>query len=336
MPIKKKLFNAPFILSFGSGAGKILSQIPSSNSYYKIAINSSERDLSLIDGDVDQIIRCGNGNGSGMDPTKGEKDYKEKSKTVLKTLDDVLEETKTKEVDFIPVIASLGHGFGSGSFATALSELKNKFSNSIIFPFVVTPFTWEGFSVIERAFTSLKEATKINTCFVISNEEVGSIYKDIGSSYNKINVLIGNLVSNIIKSLSATDGILQTIDKADMSKFVSGDLATIRYINLDSAKDLSISVIQDKIDKKWLKVEGKAFKFGGIPRKINVFYILDGQGPFSPQTLLEIHEYIGKREYINQDEVKPLLIERKSKGCDFIWLESGYELACGKNIYGVY
>ena len=49
MPIKKKLFNAPVVLSFGSGAGKIISKIETPQRVYKIAVNSSERDLEMID-----------------------------------------------------------------------------------------------------------------------------------------------------------------------------------------------------------------------------------------------------------------------------------------------
>ena len=43
MPIRRKLFNAPVVLAFGSGAGKILSRMPLPGEYYKVAVNSSAR-----------------------------------------------------------------------------------------------------------------------------------------------------------------------------------------------------------------------------------------------------------------------------------------------------
>ncbi len=335
MPIKKKLFNAPFVLSLGSGAGKILSKIPLSEEYYKVALNSSLKDLELIENKVDVIISCGSGKGSGMDPNQGKRDFEEKIKKLFKTIEEIKSESKTNEIDLIPIIASLGHGFGTGSFVGALQEIKNKFKEALIIPFVITPFTWEGKSVVERAFKSLQYATKMNTCFIISNEEVGTIYKDIGSSYDKINILVGELISVVVKSFSATEGILQSIDKSDLYKFMSGELATLRYIKLKSAKDLKVETIRTNIEKRWLRTEFKTFKKS--PPKLNIFYILDGKGPFEPKNLGEINEFIEGREYVKHEELKPLLIERsKAKDCNFVWMESGFTLACGKNIYGVY
>jgi len=334
LPIKKKLFNAPFVISLGSGAGKILSNIASSDLYYKIAVNSSDKDLHMIKNKVDEIIVCGNGNGSGMDPQRGQEDIHKRIKYIFKLIDSVCEETGTEEIDLIPIIATIGHGFGSGSLPEVISSFKKKYYNSLIIPFVIAPFTWEGRAVVERAYTSL-QALEV-TPIVVSNEEVGTIFTDVGTSYDKINVLLGNLIQAIIQALTATDGVLQTVDKNDFEKFLQGDIATMRYMKLKSADELSVDIIQKKLDKRWLKTEFKTFKIGKMPEKLNIFYILDGKGPFSPKVLGEISEYLGKREFVNQDNFKPLLIERKSKGCNFVWLESGFRLKCDKNIYGEY
>ena len=334
MPIKKKLFNAPFVISLGSGAGKILSNIASSDLYYKIAVNSSDKDLHMIKSKVDEIIICGNGNGSGMDPQRGQEDLHKRSRQIFKLIDSVCEETGTEEIDMIPIIATLGHGFGSGSLPELISSLKKKYSNSLIIPFVVTPFNWEGNAVIQRAYDSLTalEVTPV----VVSNEEVGTIFTDIGTSYDKINTLLGNLIQAIIQALTATDGVLQTVDKNDFSKFLQGDMATMRYMKLKNAEELTVDLILKKLDKRWFKTDMKKFSFGQMPEKLNVFYILDGKGPFSPKVLGEISEYLSKRDFVNQDNIKPLLIERKTKGCNFVWLESGFTLKCDKNIYGVF
>ena len=334
MPIRKQLFNAPFIISLGSGAGKILSNIPLSDKYYKIAVNSSSKDLEMIESKVDAILSCG-GNGSGMSPEQGSKDMKASLKKLKHLLGEVLEETKTTSVDVIPVIISLGHGFGSGSSYLALDALKEEYKDSLIIPFVVTPFTWEGEGVIKRAYESLKDLTELTTCVIISNEEVGNLYKHIGSSYDRINIMLGEVISDFLQAMSATDGIIQTVDKSDLRKMLSGELATMRYAKLRNANEVTVRMIKEDMEKRFLKVEFKHFK--PAPPKLHVFYCIDGKGPLNPKNLGEIQEYIASREYVNQDELKPLLIERKrGKGCNFLWLESGYKLACDKNIYGVY
>jgi len=334
MPIKKKLFNAPVVLSFGSGAGKILSQIETPPNVYKIAVNSSERDLQLIDKQVDETVVCGQGIGSGMNPTQGREDLYAGLKKIYGLIEDACDEAKAPDIDLIPFIVSLGHGFGTGSLTSVTGEFQRKYKNSIIMPFVVTPFTFEGEEVVKRAYNSLKEATGISPCFVISNEEVGSVYKDVGVAYDKINGLIGDSISVILKSFSATEGILQTIDRNDFSKFCIRDLATIRHMKIKSAKELTFDDIKDNIGKRWLKIDAKAFK---PVSKLNVSYILDGKGPFAPKVLAELQDNITKKDYINKEYIKPLLIERKkAKYCDFVWMESGFKLKCDKNIYGEY
>lgn len=335
MSIKKKLFNAPVVLSFGSGAGKILSKIETPLNIYKIAINSSHRDLQMIDKQVDEIVVCGQGIGSGMDPVQGREDLYSGLRKVFKFVDDACYEAKATDIDLIPLIITLGHGFGSGGLTPAIGELQRRYRNSIIMPFVVTPFIWEGEKVIRRAYDSLVEACDISPCFVISNEEVGSVYKDIGSSYDKINDLIGDSISVILRSFSATEGILQSIDKNDFNKFFIHDLATMRHMRIRSAKELTFDDIKEGIGRRWLKVVAKMFK--PAPPKLNITYILDGAGPFSPKVLAELQENITKKDYINKEYIKPLLIERKRiKYCDFVWMESGFKLKCDKNIYGEY
>lgn len=333
MSIKKKLFNAPAILSFGSGAGKILSKIETPAGVYKIAINSSQRDLHMIDKLVDEIVPCGSGNGSGMDPNQGMLDLREDIKKVYKAVDDACFEAKAGDIDLLPLLVSLGHGFGSGSFATAVNSLQKRYKNALLVPFAITPFTWEGEKAIKRAFQALQDAE--SPCFVISNEEVGQQYKDIGSSYSTINSLVGDAISVLLRAFVATEGILQTIDKNDFTKFFTKDLATIRHMKIKSANDLSFADVKEGIGKRWLKVETKVFK--PAPPKLNISYILDGKGPFSPKVLAEIYENATKKDYINKDYIKPLLIERKkARSCDFVWMEAGYKLSCDKNIYGVY
>jgi cell division GTPase FtsZ len=330
--IKNKLFNAPVILSFGSGAGKIISQL-SIPSVYKIAVNSSERDLMLIDKRVDSIVICGKGNGSGMDPDQGQADFSSRSKSVGKEIEEAIEESRSRDIDMIPCIFSLGHGFGSGSIYPAIEFLRDRYKNAVILPFVVTPFTWEGKPVIDRAYLALSRAIQLSTCVVISNEEVGSQYGDIGVGYDRINGLIGDAISTILRSFSATDGIIQTVDKNDFGKFFRGDMATVRHMKIKSAKDLRFSDIKDGIGRRWIKVDAKVFK---PAHKLNIFYILDGKGPFNPQVLGDISDNISKKDYINMEYIKPLLIQRKSSGCDFVWMESGFKLKLDKNIYGEY
>jgi len=333
MAIKQKLFNAPLVLSFGSGAGKILSKVSLSDDYYKLAVNSSERDLSIIENDVDVVICCGSGRGSAMEPQQGRLDLSTRLSVLFNKIDDIRKETKIKEIDLLPAIFSLGHGFGSGSLELALSSLKEKYKDALLMPFVITPFTWEGNSVIRRAYEALSKGCKVHTCFVISNEQVGAGCKDVSSSYEKINSHIGNLISIMIRSFSATDGLLQTVDKSDLSSFMSGDLATVRHVRIKSADDLNVETIKHIAGERWLKVVYKAFK--PAPPKLKVFYIMDGRGAFSISSLEAVQQYISDKEYVDTSKLKPLLIQR-NKDCDFVWMESGFNLAIDSNVYGVY
>jgi cell division GTPase FtsZ len=311
MPIKKKLFNAPVILSFGSGAGKILSNIETPLNTYKIAINSSARDLQMINNVVDEIVACGSGNGSGMDPSQGKEDINSSISKVFKTIDDAIFESKGSDIDMLPIIASLGHGFGSGSTAYAIEKLTKRYKSSIIVPVVITPFTWEGESAVKRAYEALKEIVQLTPCFIISNEEVGNQYKDIGASYDKINTLIGDALTVLLRAFSATDGILQTIDKNDFKRFFANDLATIRHMKIKSAKDLKFEDIKDNIGKRWLHIESKVFK--PAPTKLNVSYILDGAGPFNPKVLAELQENATKKDYINKEYIPQIELQNHNK-----------------------
>jgi cell division GTPase FtsZ len=333
MRIKQKLFNAPLVLSFGSGAGKILSKVSLSDECYKVAVNSSERDLSMIENKVDVVVCCGSGRGSAMEPEQGRKDLSTRLSALFSRIDEIRKETKAKDIDLLPVIFSLGHGFGSGSLELALSSLQARYKNTLLLPFVITPFTWEGVAVIRRAYEALSKGCKINTCFVISNEQVGAGCKDISASYDKINSHIGNLVSIVVKAFSAADGLLQTVDKSDLTSFLSGDLATVRHLRMKSADDLGIETLRHGLGDRWLKVVYKTFK--PAPPKLKVFYILDGRGSFSILSLEAIQQYLADKECVDKDKLKPLLIQR-NKDCDFVWMESGFALALDTNIYGIY
>ena len=334
MPIKKKLFNAPFVLSLGSGAGKILSEVPLSDKYYKVAINSSSKDLQLIESKVDITLKCGDGKGSGMSPIKGYEDMRLGMRDLGKVIQEIKDETKTDEIDLIPLIISLGHGFGTGSSEAILETFEKTYKDTIILPFVITPFTWEGADVVKRAYTKLEKLTEFCTCIIISNEEVGKIYSDIGSSYDRINAVVGELISDFIEAMSATDGIIQTVDKSDFAKLFTGRIATLRGLRFKSADEITLKNIKNNMEQRFLKTQLKTFK---PQTKLKLFYAIDGKGPFQPDKLLELQEFIASKDYFDTSTIKPLLIERKrAKHTNFLWLESGFKLACDKNIYGIY
>ncbi len=60
-------------------------------------------------------------------------------------------------------------------------------------------------------------------------------------------------------------------------------------------RNLKVETIRTNIEKRWLRTEFKTFKKS--PPKLNIFYILDGKGPFEPKNLGEINEFIEVREY---------------------------------------
>jgi cell division GTPase FtsZ len=328
---KTRLFNSPVIISLGSGGGRILSKISVPKDVHKIALNSSSKDLLLIGNKIDTSICCGSGTGSGMSPQQGRQDFEGKLTQLLSKIDEISKETKMKEVDLIPIIATTGFGFGSGALPLALEALRSKFKDAVLLPFVICPFSFEGESVIERSYRSLQAACKVSACITISNQVVGSLYGDMTLSYKKINAAVGKVVSVVLKALAAKDAMV-SLDKSDLNKILKGDLVSIRHMELKSAQDLTLKTINN-LGSRLFEVKFKMFR--PSPVKLNLLYICDGRGIFAPSIFEEIQKYIADKEFYNQTELKPLLINRP-KNLDFVFLESGFKLGCDKNIFRVF
>lgn len=248
--LRKPLFTIPAVIALGSGGGRILARVKAPDGCLRVAVNSSQRDLALIEDKVDLAILAGDGRGSGMDPAKGLED-------ALNALDFIPEviETKCRELgfdtpDLIPVIATLGHGFATGAIGGVLPVLKRVFPEAVLMPFTVTPFLFEEEGPLGRTHEALSALCKDFTCFVLSNEttaaRTGIKYGELGieAVYDAINSHIERVVSVLLDALPASEGIVQSLDRADLGKIITGELATICVTQAPLAADITVDKIK--------------------------------------------------------------------------------------------
>ncbi|MEM3921342.1 MAG: hypothetical protein QXG25_00430 [Nitrososphaerota archaeon] len=213
----------PFIIGAGSGGSRIVSKIMVAGAQPTlIGINSSWKDLDALDNIVK--VRAGGGDGSGMDPKRGEKDYLSSRERFFEVIEKVLEERRLSkdDVDVIPVIISAGHGFGTGSGPRIVEDLKKMFRRTPILAFITLPFAFEGELTMRKAVDCLKKVSELTGTIPISNQHVASLLgpeESIKVVLAKVNAYIAAAISTII-SIATAETVLSGIDRTDIAKVV--------------------------------------------------------------------------------------------------------------------
>jgi len=350
---KPPLFSMPVVFSLGSGGGRILSGIDVPKTCWRVSVNSSQRDLDLIVEKVDLTVPCGDGSGSQMNPSRGREDVQEVLDILVEVVNTSCEVFDFDMPDLIPVIASFGHGFGSGSLEPVLSSLRKEFPRTVLMPFVVTPFRAEGSGVIRRAMKCLESVCRKFTCFPASNEVVARNLRvdlrklPITTVFNSVNRDITKTLSLFFDCLTAREKIVQSLDRSDLFKIVDGELGTISLGRFRRAEDITVSKLKVVEKGEWLRTttvkEKKPVKVRkqkrGVKRvrrkKLKATYIVDGAGKFTVKQLSDVNMYLRRERNVDIRWLKPIIIER-AKPCDFLLLKSGFRLKCARNIIGVY
>jgi len=364
---KPPLFSIPTVFALGSGGGRILAGVEVPETCWRIAVNSSQRDLDLIADNVNLTVPCGDGSGSQMNPRRGRQDVEEVLDFLVEAVNYSCEAFDFDIPDLIPVIATFGHGFGSGALEPVLRKLKKSFPRSVLMPFVVTPFKAEGSGIMRRAFNSLESVSKRFTCFPASNEVMSRNLKidvkslAISRVYNEINAEIQKTLSILFGSLTVREGVIQSFDRSDLFKIVDGELGTISMGRFKRAEDITIAKLKRVERREWLdtapmKREEKPIeterrrkllwkkrreeeKVSTKPkrrrRKLKATYIIDGTGKFTVKQLSDTNTYLKKVRNVDIKWLKPIIIER-SKPCDLLLMKCGYTLKYGRNIAGTY
>jgi len=311
----KHLFTIPIIFSLGSGGGRILSNINVSKiGAVKVAINSSIRDLRQIEERVDLPVPCGNGGGSGMRPEKGREDYLEVAESIPYMIEKACEVYGCEEPDLIVTIASVGHGFGSGSLPEHVKVVKENFPNAVQLVFTVTPFYFEGDAPLVRAYRSLREAVKHTTVFPLSNQ-IASLKMSIDPQkirltdvYHVVNSRIAEILNTLFEALTASEGVRMGMDKSDLRNMMQGEIGAIGMARYYSLAGITVDkVLQDMASSIYARLTVRTEGAYGT-------YIIDSNEQVPLALLNELSRQLILKWAFRTQYLKPLVIEREREG----------------------
>ena len=309
------LLTIPVIFSLGSGAGRVLAGVDVSRiGAVKVAINSSIRDLKQIEGQVDLSIPCGDLGGSGMNPEKGREDYLEVVDVIPHIVEKACEAYGCEDPDVVVTIASVGHGFGSGSLPEHVKAVKSSYPNTVHIVFAVTPFHFEGEGPMIRAYTSLKEAVKHITVFPLSNH-IASLKLNVdprkvklSDVFNAINSHVVEVLNSLFDALTATEGIRMGMDRSDLMNMIQGEVGAIGMAKYQSLSGLTADkVLQDVASSIYVKpVVGPDGAYGT--------YLVDSCEKVPLSLLNELSRLLVSRWMLKTRYLKPLILERDRLG----------------------
>ncbi|MCX8204763.1 MAG: hypothetical protein N3H31_03845 [Candidatus Nezhaarchaeota archaeon] len=313
------LLNVPIIFGLGSGGGRVLARlsVPKVGAI-KVAINSSARDLKQIEGSVDLVVPCGDLGGSGMEPEKGREDYLEVAGMVPRLVEEACRVYGCTEPDVIVTVASLGHGFGSGSLPEHLRVIKESFPKAIQLVFAVTPFHFEGWDPLVRAFNSLKVAIKHATVFPLSNHIAslklgGDLHKvGLDDVYSIINSRIAETLSTLFDAFTALEGVKMGMDRSDLRNIMRGELGAVGVAKYSSASNLTVErVLQDLASSIYVRLAAG-------PDGLYGTYIIDSGSPIPLALLNELSRELVLKWSFKSQFLKPLIIERPRQGVSIL------------------
>jgi len=344
----KSLLYAPVIYGTGSGGCRALAgiSVPTGLPYrpVKIAVNYCTPDLMRIKDHVDLAVPCGSGKGSAMDPAVGRNDIMPVRDGLAELPEGVSEFYGIKQVpDILIVIASFGYGMGTGSALPLLRKLREKYNDTLILPFIITPFKLEGYKTMERAAMELEAVCEYFTPVVVSNETVCRRYSindrrdDDMVVYHQINQKVQTVISVMLNSLTTEEGYAtSTIDRSDLQRvFGKGGMATLTHQTFPSLDNFNLDLVKKAERLEWLETQKAAKDIERQP--LNATYIVDGGGAFSLGRREEVNRYLFSEYNVDTGLLKPLIIKREKDRADFLLIKSGYKFVFDKGtIMGVY
>lgn len=314
--LKKRLeeasaLNIPVIFGLGSGGGRVLARLSVPRlGAVRVAINSSARDLKQIEPSVDVVVPCGDLGGSGMMPEKGREDYLEVAGLVPRIVEEACKACGCAEPDVVITMASLGHGFGSGALPEHLRVIKESFPKSVQLVFAITPFHFEGWDPLVRAFNSLKEAAKHATVFPLSNQIASlKLGQDLNrvrldDVYNAINIRIAEAIGTLFDSLTASEGVKMGMDKSDLRKVLKGELGAVGIAKYPSLSGLTTErILNDLASSIYVRIAAG-------PEGLYGTYIIDSGSPVPLALLNELSRELILKWSFKSQLLKPLIIER--------------------------
>jgi len=327
---RQPLFRIPVVFSLGSGGGRILSNIDTDlYGAWKVAVNNSERDLALLGDAVDLKVCCGDGSGSGMDMEKGLSDFLQISDFLVEVVDVGCKDRRFEEPDVIPIIATLGHGFGGGSAPECAKILQEEFPHSIIMAWVITPFYFEGKHVGDRAKESMKNFKDKGIPIIPISNTVAAKRLSLEASnlplmkvFNAINLRISDIMNSLFIALSAEEGIVESLDRNDLRRIWQPECLTIGSVKYDSVRAISFSSLADVEKSLFIEFGAQMSK----PKDVPTTYIIDGNGEVLLKQLTDINTILEKEYGADMSTLKPLILQRKQDKTTFMVIRGGLAL----------
>jgi cell division GTPase FtsZ len=323
------LFRIPVIFGLGSGGGRILSQVRTSAfGAQRVAINNSERDLALLRR-VDEKLCVGEDrSGSGMDLEKGRMDFLHDEQRLVKIVSEQCKKKKLTEPDIIPIIASLGHGFGSAALPEATRLLKQSFPSAVLFAFAITPFDFQGEGIKDRARESLRRCRKGSiTTTPISNqaacEKIGLDPKTLPlvKLYGRINDDLSELLTALFEALTAKGGVVESLDRNDLRRIWTGVSSLIMMARYPTISAIGPMSIADAERRLYLKMD-----YEPSEQPSTVTYVIDGPGDVTVNQLTEINALLVEKYKASLDLLKPLIVQRKKPHANLMLIRGNVNL----------
>ena len=163
-------------------AGGMMANLASKHGFDAMAINASEKDLTLLDGDITKIP-VGDGRGTG-------KSRDEAASFFFNRINLVQDPTVVDFIgkhDAIVVASSIGGGFGSGS-SLMLADVLTKMTGGekLVIPAGVIPFDDELYTSHKHAIEWLKELGKMDISYLLYDNSIfGNIPKQ--KAHDRVN-----------------------------------------------------------------------------------------------------------------------------------------------------
>lgn len=257
-----------------------------------IAINASEKDLSVLTSENIMMILVGDGKGTGKNREEAEEFLLNKINLVQD--DSFLDFLNRNDVIFIA--SSMGGGFGSGS-CLILTELLMKLTdgNKAIIPVGVLPFDSEGYTAQSHAIEWLQDLEKLEVPYMIYDNNA---YKDLAKhvAQHKVNTQFVKDVS-VIRGDFVFDTSSGGMDNRDMLTVVSipGRIVVTTIEDLDAsdledgsiAKTLQLRLQKNcahapMVEDKIVKASAIMYRFGPDLESYTITLKEDIQSIFGP------------------------------------------------------
>jgi cell division GTPase FtsZ len=324
------LFSIPAIIALGSGAGRILSRISTARyGACKIAVNNSDRDIGLLRYVNRRLLVGENTGGSGMDVDKGRQDFLKGAGKMVALIQQACRDRLIEQPDLIPVIATLGHGFGSGSYPEALNLLRDSFPRSLVMAFAVTPFHFQGPEIRKRARASLQSCLDLGIPVTPIGNQVASVRMGIdprklgyNATYMRINAVLADLLSSLFSALSAEEGVVESLDRNDLRQMWQPESVLVGHATYTIHTAVGANSPADAEANMFVEVEHTKTPKSVYPTT----YIIDTGGHVTISQISSLNDRLGSTYHADWSKLKPLIIERDRPDTKFILIRGGVEL----------